>query len=433
VRGAPVPDAVRGTPYFLISYPHEPRNGQARNGQGSERDPDTWVIRFYKDLCRVVEELVQADPGTTVGILDRDLWVGDDWLTKLPEALATCRVLVPLYSRRYFQSFHCGKEWSAFAGRPAGAGVPEPPPIVPVSWIPFDLSSVDSGIVRSVPVDYGGLASYAELGLHGIMKRAEHQGDYQKIVRQLARSIVEVVKRSPAHPRRIADYARLPSAFDPAAGPMPADPRLRVTVVAPARDRLPVGRSDPHYGTAALDWAPYRPASAKPIAQYTADFARSLGYRPLLGDLQARKRDLLGSGPPADPEILIIDPWAVTSPESRQLLERFNLHEKPWVQVAIPWNPADRESAAAGDRLWFALDSALRRKLRQCRATSGIAVEGVPSLECFAAVLPWLIFVAVKHYLGHARAFPPPGPVVQKPSLQGITLDPPNLLERAGD
>jgi len=424
-----VSDAVLGTPYFLISYPHEPRNGQ-----GNERDPDTWVIRFYKDLCRAVEELVQAPPGATVGILDRDLWVGDDWLTKLPEALATCRVLVPLYSPRYFQSLHCGKEWSAFADLPVSRDTraPQAPAIVPVNWIPVDLNSVDSAVVRSIPVEHGGLASYAELGLEVIIRHASHLADYQEVVRQLAQRIVATASRSPAYPRRVVDYARLPSAFDPMAGPMPADPRLRVTVVAPTRDDLPAGRSGLHYGTAALDWAPYLPASARPIAQYTADFARSLGYRPRLGDLPERKADLLDSGPPADPEVLIIDPWAVTSPACRRLLTRFNLHEKPWVQVVIPWNPADAESAAEEGRLRLALHSALRRKLERGRATSAMAVEGVPSLDGFAGVLPWLILAAVKHYLGHARAFPPPGPVVQKPLLQGFTLDPPDFLERAG-
>lgn len=428
--GAPVPEAVLGTPYFLISYPHTPRNGR-----GSERDPDTWVIKFYKDLCLAVEELVQAPSGATVGILDRDLWVGDDWLIKLPEALATCRVLVPLYSARYFQSVHCGKEWSAFAAWPAGEGARVSPvsAIVPVSWTPVDLNSVESEMVRSIPVPYDGILSYEALGLDGIIKRSMYQADYREVVLQLADRIVAVAGRSAACPRRVVDYAGLPSAFDPAADPMPPDPRLRVTVVAPTRDNLPDGRSGRHYGTAALDWAPYQVASAKPIAQYTADFARSLGYRPRLGDLHARKTDLLDGGPPTDPEVLIVDPWALTSPECRWLLARFNLHEKPWVQVVIPWDPTDAESAAAKDRLRPALDSALRHKLEQGRVTSAVAAEGVPSLEDFAAVLPWLILAAVKHYLGNARAFPPPGSVVQKPSLQAFALDPPDLLERAGD
>jgi hypothetical protein len=55
--------------YFLISYPHTEHNGD----YGNELAPDYWVIKFYKDLCRNVEELVEAAPGTRVGVLDRDL------------------------------------------------------------------------------------------------------------------------------------------------------------------------------------------------------------------------------------------------------------------------------------------------------------------------------------------------------------------------
>ena len=55
MREAAVPSA-RETPYFLISYPHTEHNGD----HGSERAPDYWVIKFYNDLCRNVEELVAA-------------------------------------------------------------------------------------------------------------------------------------------------------------------------------------------------------------------------------------------------------------------------------------------------------------------------------------------------------------------------------------
>jgi hypothetical protein len=78
VRGVPVPRAVRGTSYFLISYPRT-----EHNGQGSERAPDYWVIKFYDDLCRHVEELATVPAGTRVGILDRAWWVVDDWVAAL--------------------------------------------------------------------------------------------------------------------------------------------------------------------------------------------------------------------------------------------------------------------------------------------------------------------------------------------------------------
>jgi hypothetical protein len=82
-------------------------------------------------------------------------------------------------------------------------------------------------------------------------------------------------------------------------------------------------------------------------------------------------------------------------------------------------------------RLRLALDCALRRKLDRGRVTSAIAVDGVPSINDYGAVLPLLIPTVGNRYLGHAPAFPPSGSVVEKPTLHGFTPDPPNPLERA--
>ena len=80
MREVPVPSAVRGASFFLISYSHT-----EYYGQGNAREPDYWVIKFYKDLSRNIEELAAIPPGGGVGVLDRDLWVEDDWLEGLPE------------------------------------------------------------------------------------------------------------------------------------------------------------------------------------------------------------------------------------------------------------------------------------------------------------------------------------------------------------
>src|ERR1700722_3648930 len=113
MRTVTTPGPVHEAPYFLISYSHT-----ERNGRGPGRDANDWVIKFYGDLSRNIEVLADLPSGTRVGVLDREFWVEDDWLEGLPEALSRCRVLVPLYSDRYFQSEICGKEWYAFASRP---------------------------------------------------------------------------------------------------------------------------------------------------------------------------------------------------------------------------------------------------------------------------------------------------------------------------
>jgi FxsC-like protein len=201
--------------------------------------------------------------------------------------------------------------------------------------------------------------------------------------------------------------------------------------VAPRQGDVPPERNDRrYYGAAPWDWSPYRPTWEQPIAEYAANFARSMGYPPYVSVLREREEELLGDGSADHPELLIIDPWAVTSPECQALLARFNLAAKPWVQVVIPWNPADGETVAAEGRLRSGLENALRRKLELGRVTAEIAVEGVPSLETFGAVLPALILAAAKRYLGYAAAAPPDGQVVEKPRLHGFAPDLSHLLER---
>jgi len=428
VREEPVPGAVRGSPYFMISYSHT-----ERYDQGDDRKPDVWVSGFYKDLCHCVEELAAVPSRTPAGVLDRELWVENDWLVALPEALASCRVLVPLYSNRYFQSEICGKEWYAFASRPASQRYPVPhtPAIIPVMWDPMPPNLIHQA-ARTVPIEYGDLDSYARLGLYGIMKQSSHSADYYKLVREVARRIVAKATSSPAGPWPVVGLGSLPNSFVPDATPRSGAPRLLITVVAPDRGDLPPGRDGQYYGAAAWDWAPYLPASDRTIADCAAKFARRLGYPPYIFDLREREQDLLAEETAAHPELLIIDPWAVMRPECQLRLARLRLENKPWVLVVIPWNPADGETAAAADRLRRALDSALGHKLERGRVTSAIAVEGVPSVDAFDAVLPLLIPVAGSGYLRHAPAFPPAGPVVEKPTLQGLTPEPPNSLERTG-
>src|SRR6201999_3916000 len=90
--------------YFFLSYAHNKSNGRA-----SAADPDTWVTKFFRDLCGQIRELEQLPIEAQVGFMDRDLGLDHHWPNELARALAASRVFVPLYSRRYFESEHCGK------------------------------------------------------------------------------------------------------------------------------------------------------------------------------------------------------------------------------------------------------------------------------------------------------------------------------------
>jgi TIR domain len=95
-------------PFFLLSYAHA-----IRGNDPDAEDQDIWVSKLFRDLCNHIG-VIEGLPPSTVGFMDRELRSGNEWPWRLSRNLATCKVFVPLYSRRYFQSPHCGKEWTAF-------------------------------------------------------------------------------------------------------------------------------------------------------------------------------------------------------------------------------------------------------------------------------------------------------------------------------
>ncbi|POX57111.1 hypothetical protein C3489_02370 [Streptomyces sp. Ru71] len=104
-------------PLFFLSYAHS----------GS----DDMVRRFLRDLNERVRRLA---PGSAPGVALEGMAHGASWETELRRRLASARVLVPLFSSRYFRSEWCGREWDAFERRSTGPFLA----VVPVLWEPPD-------------------------------------------------------------------------------------------------------------------------------------------------------------------------------------------------------------------------------------------------------------------------------------------------------
>jgi len=419
--------AVTVPPYFFLSYAHTPRHDS-----GDSDDPDLWVAKLFNDISGHIMQLTDFPRGANPGFMDRRLRSGDDWPTELVQALATCHVFVPLYSKRYFTSEHCGKEWFYFTSRALNhaarvTGAVET--IVPAVWAPVDIRQLPAA-ARSIQVNHYSEA-YEANGFYGIIKLSRYKDAYDEAVYALARRIVQVAERAPVKEGLVTEYGSLESAFREEGRGMSSDQRLRITIVAPQRDALPDGRVDASpYGHTSRDWNPYGSDSVRrPIAEHAAALARGLGYRVEVGDLFQHEAELLTSGPPSGPQILIIDPWALMLPRCQQLLQQLDALDTPWVQAVIPWN-RDGESLEAEDKLRVALDATIARKLAEVRVTSSRAVHGVPTLDEFSMVLPKVILTAVKQYLRHAQAYPPVGPVLERPRLSEFVADQPTPLER---
>ena len=122
-------------PYFFLSYARTPKRDPA------DRDnPDRWVHKLYRDLCDEILQMTDVQPAEA-GFMDVENKVGAEWSPALISAIKNCRVFVPLYSRRYFESDNCGREWFAFARREVthrARGGERVDAIVPALWTRLD-------------------------------------------------------------------------------------------------------------------------------------------------------------------------------------------------------------------------------------------------------------------------------------------------------
>jgi FxsC-like protein len=400
VDAAPMP--TDDAPFFFLSYAHSVRADR------TVQIPDPWIGQLHNDLCEHVSEIVGLPREARAGFMDHDLQPGNEWPDRLANALATCRVFVPLYSRRYFKSEHCGKEWFAFNKRRLNYVARNGHPvetIVPALWVPLaaDLLPAAAASLQFSSPDFGEL--YAEHGFYGLMKVSRWRANYEEATYLLARQIARAAEAAPsAEPVDAMSYETLPSAFGGDGRTGPGEKPLRITIVAPSRDNLPAGRDSSYYGRETRAWNPYRQRSLRPIADHAAELAKSLSYTPEVGDLYRHEAGLVGKEPQPGPEILLVDPWATLQADCREVLQRIDSMDTPWVQVIVVWNQQDPQLEAEADRVRAALQAALPRKLKEGRAISALAVRGVPTLREFGIVLPDVMAEAGRHYLRRASS-----------------------------
>ncbi|MFB9515185.1 TIR-like protein FxsC [Streptomyces purpureus] len=391
-------------PYFFLSYAHTPKN------HPKDRDPNLWVERFYRDLCDHVLQMTSLPEGVPAGFMDQEMQPGEGWQERLSEALAYCRVFVPLYSPRYFLSEQCGREWFAFSKRAVhhqsrsnSQSVSE---IVPALWVPVPLKQLPQPAER-LQFNHASFGSdYADEGFYGLIKLRYLREQYERAVYLLAKRIVSVAEETEIEdgdPHQ--DYLAVPSAFGP---PGPAR-ELDLSVLACSRSDLPGDRGPDCYGTHARDWNPYLQESSRPLVEHAADLVRNLDYRVRVGEFDADAARLLAPGPPKAPGLLLLDRWALATPHGRELVRRLSAEDRPWISVMVPWNRDDPEAGPRDDELRAAVDDALAPRVQESsghRSPGG----GPASLKAFSQELPGAVKAAEKHYTAHARTYPPEGP-----------------------
>ena len=401
-------------PYFFLSYARTPRQDPA-----DRYDPDRWVHKLYRDLCENIFNLTNAPPGTA-GFMDRQNRPGAQWPSELAKALATCRVFVPLYSPRYFESMNCGKEWFAFTLRALNQNQKKRkakavPAIVPALWVKVADEKLPD-VARVIQFNHHKFGTrYGDEGFYGIMKVNRYRHDYQIAVYELAKRIVEVAKHTRIDPEEPTDYMRLESAFRLDGAPPASQRQLHLTVVAAGTSSLPAGRGPYYYGAGAHQWNPYRPETSQPVADYAADLARCLSIRPTVRILD--ESIAAGDREPVTPGLYLVDAWATQLPQYREWLRRLDERDQPCASVIVPWNKDDTETAAAEERLRAGLEECLGRMLARVPHNCRPAAAGIPTFQEFGHLLALMATTLIGQYLKEAPAYPPDGVTAERPRL----------------
>jgi hypothetical protein len=225
VRQGEVPEISGGRPYFFLSYAHTPRFIDQ-----DQVDPDFWAAKLYADLCDHLFQIGSLSLGR-IGFMDRELRSGNEWTKELADALATCRVFVPLYSSAYFRSEHCGREWSAFVRRGEGT-TDHVAAIIPALGAPVQPEQLPEAArtIHYLLGDYG--TAYATLGFFRLMRVSKHHDEYEEAVYKLACQIRDVAENSPMPPGKAVDYDSLVNAFGPEGRTSPRSQRPRPVAVS---------------------------------------------------------------------------------------------------------------------------------------------------------------------------------------------------------
>jgi FxsC-like protein len=416
-----VPDAASADirPYFFLSYARTPKRDPA-----DKENPDRWVHKLYKDLCNAILQMTDVLPAEA-GFMDTENKLGAEWSPELMTAIKNCRVFVPLYSRRYFESDNCGREWFAFARREVNhraRGGERVDAIVPALWTRLDRDKIPA-VAQTYQYAHPDLGErYCADGFYGIIKLRNYRADYQRAVHRLAERIIELGDKSVAHAdhdvQRMErkDFESLQSAFGPTSARRTTDGKLRISVLAHDTSTLPPGRARDYYGDTPHSWSPYQPGYPQPVAEYALDLAQKcLDCDPVI---EAFEPGALNGDRTVPPAICLVDAWVVISDAHHERLRQLNELAVPWLSVLVPWSSDDQGFNAQGGLLRVKLEEHLGRKLSSVPRRCRMAGVGIPTIHDLGLVLPEMAMILLKRYHKDAPAPPAAGPVVPRPRLR---------------
>ncbi|MGF1425204.1 TIR-like protein FxsC [Kitasatospora sp. LaBMicrA B282] len=406
-------------PHFFLSYAHMPAVGS--------RNPNLRVSQFYEDLCEAVLQLTPLPTADPVGFMDQTMHQGDNWAAKISEALATCRVFVPLYHPRLFRSTPCGQEWYTFAQRANSSpgGPAQNSAIVPVLWVGMQDSALPP-VAQAVQYNHPTFPqAYAEDGLYALMAQRHHQGLYEKVVYKLARRIVEVALETVVPVAEPVDFTTNPSAFP---GRSPAD-ELTIAVLAYKRSEVPPHRDRSYYGAGRTDWQPYDQDGEGALAEKAMQLARQCDLNPTVHEFDLAAGRLMELERPQGPGVVLLDRWVLEDTARRELVREFARRNPAWVTMVEPWSRDDPQCVARAAELLLLANQVLGRGRGSSRPSfrptaGGLAdPDGVPTEREFGVTFQLAALRAQKAFKERGLTRPP-GTGEVRPRLTAAFEDP---------
>jgi FxsC-like protein len=336
-------------------------------------DPQNCISRFYADLIKRIRTRRGADAEAFID--ETSLQLGDKWPDALEEALNTCRALVCIFSRAYFNSDYCGKEFRIFLDRMEGQ--PEPPPLIlPVMLSPPEdvrtLERIRHVVADIHDVDGGFPKDYVENGLEYMMVRTSQQENYRNFVDRFGDRLIALAEQHQLPPLpEVPDIKNVTSAWArPAAdadapadsaGSAPEDETVEFAdfiYVAATRqqiERLQDPKPDPgRYGPrGGLDWKPYLPKPEEPmwnIAQAVAT-KEKFHYLPVqtrVNDLslfirEARRKNRI--------VVILVDSWALYLDVYHNVLSPYDDLDPLNSVMLVVWNFKDDATVSSREAI----------------------------------------------------------------------------------
>lgn len=360
-----------------------------------EEDPEEHIHRFYEDLDREVRRKLVLK-GRRGGFFDSESTQhGERWPDVIQGALRSCRSLIGLYSRGYFASEYCGKEWAVFHSRIAGfhasqAGSQRPALFFPILFDPPEDLPPLPPVVAAIQYAHDDYPKdYVENGLRYLMARNNLKDVYRDFLDAFVRKLLHAVETWNLEAAgEIPDFMTVRSAFHASAGDTPAGLLLEGTgpdwvdfvYVAARRSELqPIRtRTDAYGETGGVDWKPYWPELTDRIALLAQEVATQEKFltQPVtvvtdlpawIREAQKKKRIV----------VVLADTWTLKLPFYRDLMRNYDQWDFWNSCVLIAWNQKDEETAAHRDSLREAVRIALINKSR--RRDERHFVEGIDS------------------------------------------------------